>query len=131
MAEMTAQEYWKEVREIAEEIIGESKEKGRSYEQMREYAQERLWEWIDGHEWIIYTWAYPYVLIHCSNEDAYFQEFGPVEKVESYSDIMGKMAFYAFYSDVAEELWKKIDEIDEAEYEEWAEDTGDEDEDED
>jgi hypothetical protein len=96
-------EYWDEVRDIAKEIVRETKDQ----KEDRGWAFDRLFEYIDGHEWVIYTWANPYVLIHCSNEDALFDVESTVE-TSSYADIMMKMAFYALHEDASVELEEQL-----------------------
>jgi len=92
---ITQKQYWKEVDDLAKQIAEEARAEG---------DRDRvLHETIDGHEWIIYTWAYPWVLMHSRNEDALFEQLGPQE-AESYSDIMRSMAFWALREDVANEL---------------------------
>lgn len=108
-SKITQREYWKEVTSIAKEILREAREQDVGLR--RERGQELLHEAVDGHQWIIYTWAYPYVLIHSRNEDALFDEQGPQE-ANSYSEIMQKMAFYALYQDVANELGSDLDDLD-------------------
>lgn len=109
-SKITQKQYWEEVTSIAKEVIREARETGRG-ERARERAHDYLHEFVDGHEWIIYTWAYPYVLIHSKSEDALFDELGPQE-ASSYSDIMQKMAFYALYTDAMNELSGMLDELD-------------------
>lgn len=125
MSEVTQKEYWKEVREMAQGIIEEGHRQDKSGDDLREWSTDYLHEAIDNHEWVIYTWANPYVLIHCSSgaEDALFENQGAVE-ASSYSQIIQLMAFYALYEDVAGELSKALDELNE-------EDSGVEDEEED
>ncbi len=89
-------EYWKEVRAMAKGVKRQAKERD-------EDEYDVLHEMVDGHEWIIYTWAYPWVLIQSANEDALFDEMGPTEATD-YAQIMGQMAFMAFRADIAEEL---------------------------
>jgi len=93
-SKITYSEYWKEVTAIAKSVLEEA-EGGDTH--------DLLHEAIDAHQWIIYTWAYPYVLIHSSNEDAFFDQMGATEAT-SYQQIMQMMAFYALYQDVAEEI---------------------------
>ncbi len=96
-------EYWRQVKALAKEAKSETKEKGSSREQWKVRAEERLLQTIDGHEWIIYPWAYPWVLMHSRNEDALFEKLGSVE-TSSYSDIMQKMAFCALKVDAETDL---------------------------
>jgi hypothetical protein len=92
---ITQKEYWKEVTSLAKQIAEEARGGGDRH--------DILHETIDGHEWIIYTWAYPYVLIHSRNEDALFEQLGG-QTTDSYSDIMQRMAFWALKEDVGNEL---------------------------
>lgn len=104
-SKITMQEYWKEVDEVAKEVADETREQ----DEDRNWAFDRLWETIDGHQWIIYTWAYPWVLMHTDNEDMLFDEMG-TQQAESYSQIMQQMAFMAFHQDVAEKLEERLGE---------------------
>jgi len=98
-SQITSQEYWKEVFDTVKEIVEETK----GQDEDREWAFDRLFETVDGHEWIIYTWAYPWVLMYSDNEDELFESQGPQEATD-YSQIMQAMAFWAFHQDVAERL---------------------------
>lgn len=93
---ITMKEYWREVAAIARE----AKKRARSEHQD---IQDILHEMIDGHEWIIYTWANPYVLIHSRNEDALFDSMGETV-AKSYSEIMQQMAYFALETDVQNEI---------------------------
>lgn len=95
-SKITQSQYWREVTALAKEIKKEARGDD-------EREHELLHETIDGHEWIIYTWAYPWVLMHSRNEDALFDQLGE-QQATAYSQIMQMMAFYAFYQDVANEL---------------------------
>lgn len=95
-AKITMQQYWREVSSLAKQIKKEARTDERD-------TGDVLNEAIDGHEWIIYTWAYPYVLMHSRNENALFDEQGAVE-ASDYSGIMQQMAFYALRQDVSDEL---------------------------
>lgn len=106
-SKITQKEYWDEVSTIAKDMIDEMREQKEDHD----WAREQVHQTVDGHSWIIYTWAYPYVLIHTRNEDALFDEMGSQE-ASSYSDIMQKMAFYALYTDVMAELEEKLGELD-------------------
>jgi len=95
---ITQSEYWKEVTSIAKGVLEEA-----AVNRQGSDTSDLLHEAIDGHQWIIYTWAYPYVLIHSRSEDAFFDQMGATEAT-SYQQIMQLMAFYALYQDVAEEI---------------------------
>jgi hypothetical protein len=103
-SKITYQQYWKQVSAIVKDVIDEMKEQ----DEDRDWAIDYLHQTVDGHEWVIYTWANPYVLIHSQNEDALFDDMGATEAT-SYSEIMMKMAFYALYADCAQELEEKLE----------------------
>jgi hypothetical protein len=96
MAESIAHssEYYNECRRIAEECVKEA-------EGDQERAQDLTHEAVDGHQWIIYTYYNAQVLQHSRNDDAYFENFGPLEAT-GYSDAMAKMAYAAMHQDVME-----------------------------
>jgi hypothetical protein len=96
-------EYWRQIKAIAKDCKREAKEKGQSKDAWEERANELVHETVDGHMWIIYTWCYPWVLMHTRNEDALFEDFGPTE-AKDYSSIMQKMAYCAMEKDVLTEL---------------------------
>ena len=98
--QITYQEYWKEVAGLAKQIAQEAKDEGLDESE----AYDRLHEVIDGHQWVIYTWANPYVLIHSQNENALFDELGAPQEFSDYSDFMMKTAFWALRADVAAEI---------------------------
>src|SRR5688572_1067746 len=101
-------EYWRQVSGIVKDVLSEMKEQ----DEDRDWAFDYLRQVVDGHQWVIYTWANPYVLIHSQNEDALFESFGSVE-TDSYSDIMMKMAYAALEADCMAELDTKISELEE------------------
>lgn len=106
-------EYWDEVKTIVDDAIKEAKGAARPEEAAQRYVQET----VDGHQWVIYTWANPYVLIHTQNEDALFDGQGSTE-ADSYSGIMQQMAVWAMMADVEAELSGRTDELEEEESEE-------------
>jgi len=95
-SKITQSQYWREVSSLAKNIAKEAKDEDRD-------ISDVLHETIDGHQWVIYTWAYPWVLMHSRSEDALFEEQGSIE-TSSYSDIMQKMTYYALYQDVSNEI---------------------------
>lgn len=99
--EITMKEYWDQIKSIAEEIVEETKEQNEN----REWAYDRLWEMIDGHEWIIYYWSMPYVLAHTDNDDAYFEMTGERSVPGDYTGaVLQTLAFYAMHQDVSMRL---------------------------
>lgn len=93
---ITLAEYTAEVASIAAEVAKEAIEYNRE-------ISDVLHETIDGHQWVIYNAYHFRILQHSRNDEAYFQEYGPIEG-GSLSDITTKLAFAAFYADVSEAL---------------------------
>lgn len=102
MERIESHEYFAQCEAIAREAVKEA-------EGDREQAHERATESIGGHQWMIYTYYFAQVLDHSSNENAYFEDFGPLE-ADGYMDAMGKMAYAAFSRDVFEYLETALDE---------------------
>lgn len=106
--EITFKDYWKEILAIANEIAEDTKNEGED----REWAFERLWETIDGHEWIIYAWAQPYVLAQTNNDDAYFEMTGEDSVPgNNTGQVLMTLAFYAMHQDTAETLERVLSEM--------------------
>lgn len=117
MDEMTQREYWDEVASLAKSITGETldsldaetqaevRENGfDAVDSAREALQERLWETIDGHQWVIYT-SYNFdVLRFSDNEEYSIVEFGADSVLTEDRDGIkwAALAFGALYADVLE-----------------------------
>ena len=119
MTEMTQREYWEEVESLAKSITEETfdsldretqeaiKATARSdafdvSDTAREALQERLWETIDSHQWVIYT-SYNFdVLRFSANEEYSITEFGADSILNKDRDGVNwaAMAFGALYADV-------------------------------
>ena len=109
---MNEREYWDEVRSLAagmvEEIRAEAKENDWDEDQAREAMNERAWETIDGHQWVIYT-HYNYDVLRFSPNDGYsIEEFGSEGIVDDSGLRTDKLAFGALYADVMEELPSEV-----------------------
>lgn len=98
---ITYGQYWRQVKAIAKDAMKEARQSPK--DERRDRAVQLAEEAVDGHEWVIYTWANPYVLIHSRHEDSIFDDLGP-QTWESYSDAMMKMAAWALRGDVMEDL---------------------------
>ena len=104
--QMTRHEYWAEVASLAETILEEGRAEGQSDD---EIASERLWETIDGHQWVIYT-AYNYEVLAISPNNGYSVEnFGVESVVQDGGLNTAALAFGALYADVSEQLGRLID----------------------
>ena len=117
MADMTQREYWDEVESLAKSITEETfdylddedkadvRENGfDANDNAREALHERLWETIDGHQWIIYT-SYNFdVLRFSDNEEYAIVNFGAESVLTEDKDGIkwAALAFGALYADVQE-----------------------------
>ena len=96
--DITYQEYWKEINDLAVMILEE-------YE--GEDAQnDGAFETVDSHRWVIYTTYHCDVLKHASDENSYFEMFGEQPTGNSVGEIMQKFAFAALLNDVQIALQK-------------------------
>jgi len=103
---ITEQGYWAEIRSIVDEIVSEVKqaEPDGDADSWRESADERLWETVDGHQWVIYTY-YHYQVLQISPNDGYsIENFGSEGLVENGSLDTAKLTFGALYADCMERL---------------------------
>ncbi len=87
--------YWQDVRDVIEDLKGELK-RG-AVEHDTESVDSWIHEAVDGHERIIYTWQAVETLLVSDSEDAYESETGQKGSFEV-------MAFYAFKTDILEEI---------------------------
>ena len=102
---MDAQEYYKEVRSIANDIATEARsgEYGTG-EDCREWLSDYLHETIDGHEFCIYTQKSQFVLAHSRNDGYSAEEFVVETIVQDGQLNWGAMAYGALYADVIDQL---------------------------
>lgn len=106
--EMTQGDYWREVRSIVDSLLEESHSDGED----REGLETRLWETIDGHQWVIYT-AYNFDVMKHSPNDGYSAEnFGADSIVKDGALDTAAIAFGALYADVSEDLWSRVEDCD-------------------
>lgn len=111
--DMSRREYWAEVNTLAQEIQAETLddmdgEPGEDWteDDYREALYERVWETIDGHQWVIYT-AYNMDVLRFSDNDGYSAEqFGPESILERNGSGINwaAMAFGALYADVMDRI---------------------------
>lgn len=90
---MTYAEYWTEVRSLAEELAKVDEDE----------RYDRLFEVIDGHQFIIYTHYAEQVMVHTDNEDAVFDSFGELSG-DSWAAVVVRAAFCAMEQDVCEAM---------------------------
>lgn len=112
-------EYWGEVASLARSITDEAfdylddEDKAEvlaadgdlnSSDNAREALDERLWETIDGHQWVIYT-AYNFdVLRHSANTDYAVENWGVESIVDETGLKWAALAFGALYADVRDHV---------------------------
>lgn len=90
---MDYQEYWTEVRDMAQQITAEAREHQRD-------IGDVLAETVDGHEFVIYTAKNFGVLTHCSNHDAYTEEHGVDDVCKDGEVNWAALAYAAFSEDI-------------------------------
>lgn len=90
--QVTSQDYWQQIREIAAHAA--------AVEVIEGDAHEYLHERIDGHQYVIYTGKALCVLMHTSNDDAYLDEMGELPKVNSVTELYSPLAYFAMMADV-------------------------------
>jgi hypothetical protein len=103
-----AAEYQETVRDVAKGII-DAVRAGEVTDW--DDLETRLHEDIDGHHDVIYTYAAMQVILHSSNDSAYFEDFGDEGAVEDGAIQWSRLAYAALMADVREEL-QRSDEID-------------------
>lgn len=92
---ITRDDYWREIGSIAESVTEDA------YEWEQELS-DRLWEAIDGHQWVIYT-AYNWEVLAISPSDgAYVENFGADGVVRDGALNTAALAYAAMEQDVRE-----------------------------
>jgi len=108
--QITHHQYHAEVRSIAQDLLTEVRDDnpGELADSciVREALEERLWETIDGHQWVIYTYKAQQIIALSSNDSYSAENFGAESIVTEDGDIKWEaIAFGALYADVSEILW--------------------------
>lgn len=103
---ITYRAYWTEVDSIVTNILEESREYKVSYDDV----QERVWEDVDGHQWVIYTRYHYEVLGHSENDGYTVENFGADSAVKDGQLDTAALAFGALYGDVSERLYRRLEE---------------------
>lgn len=87
-------DYWQQIREIATRAAVVRLLDGDDY--------EYLHNTVDGHQFVIYTGKALCVLMHTSNDNAYFDDFGPLSelKVTDVSTLYTQIAYAAMTADI-------------------------------
>lgn len=99
-------EYWQHVRELAQDIIDECKdrmESGEEGEELRNGIYEYLHETIDGDGWVIYTAKNLKVLLFSDNDGAYIDNYGSDGLVKDGQVNWAAMAYAALEEDVKQQ----------------------------
>ncbi len=106
-------EYLEEIESLAASIVEECRAEEPA--DLREAVSDRIWETIDGHQWIIYTAYNRHVLARCSDPDYWPDNFG-MDGATGADDILSKLAFGGMYSDLTSAIdWDALDEEQEEE----------------
>lgn len=117
---INANEYWKEIAALADQIATEAMQ---DVENDREAAEDAindhiLHETIDGHQWVIYNNYNMDVMNHSENMDYYIDNFGAedagcVLKERGIYGLHNVIAFWCMYADVQEKIGAALDTIEE------------------
>lgn len=102
---ITEHEYYAEIRSIGSDLQerAQSGEFGTG-EQAREEFSDALWEAIDGHSWVIYTYQSQQVVSLSRNDGYAAENFGLETVVQDGSINWSALAFGALYADTYEYL---------------------------
>ncbi len=115
MSEITCNEYWVEVQNIADNLVSEAMADN---DNDRDKAEEdifdsRLHETIDGHQWVIYDSYNLDVIKHSDNPNYYADNFGAKSLSTSLENGLDTLhchiAFWALYADVSDKLSDALD----------------------
>ena len=102
---MNAHEYWTEITSIVEQVKADTLEHGFTRDDdAEEYADQRLTEVIDGHEFCIYYSKALEVLQHTDNQDAMIDNLGAESAAQALRDgglggLHCAMATWAMHAD--------------------------------
>lgn len=92
---MTSKQYWDEVKAVAADVMSTRRDE----DDADDYF-EWLWQTIDGHEFIIYTYKAASVVVHSDNRNAWTDHFDSLPQTSA----IELMAFYAMMQDVHEAI---------------------------
>ena len=121
MSELTRNEYYAEIKSLADSIASEAMTDNNNDRSAAEedINDSRLHETIDGHQWVIYNAYNLDVIRNSDNEDYYVDNFGEddaahVLKDGGISKLHTVMAFWCMYADVSELISDNLDALEEA-----------------
>ena len=92
-------EYWNTVKAIAQDIKEEYQESGGDFD-----VEERIWEEVDGSEYIIYYHKNLEVLQNSDNSDEIDNVGAEIDTSKGWQAILTQVAFYAMEADVRDAL---------------------------
>ena len=126
MSELSSQDYWKEVQDLARNMLSETWEwiedkADYDRDELIEETLERvndtvLHETVDGHQWVIYYSYNLDVIKHSNNEDYYNDNFGAESLAHSLSEggldtLHCHIAFWCLYADIQDMIGTVQDEV--------------------
>jgi len=97
---MKAEEYWAEIRSLADAFRETVADEKLGYEDALEWIHETL----DGHEFVIYTYKAKCVGIHTEHPDAALDMFGPEGLVRDGNIHYEGMAYCSMEADLMERI---------------------------
>ena len=113
MTAITEYNLTNECQEIARDIVHEMK----VCNEDEDWARDRVNEWVDGHQWVIYYRNAHQLCQNCNtdNGEMFLEETSTTPK--TYDDFAVAIAFGEMYSRVNEELYILLEELEDEEEE--------------
>lgn len=111
----TRREYYQEITRAARDILVDAANEFDSYDEAREWIYERIWEYVDGSQYVIYTAQNLKVLVASDNwlaiEDAAAEGIVGEADLANFTNIMKEAAFFAVRADLTEAIERDEDEV--------------------
>jgi hypothetical protein len=111
---------WKEAKSLAVEILAEFKsEHEADYpdeafdpDNYRDEMIDRIWETVDGHQWVIYYHHAIQLCANCNTDEGevFLEDTGGTQAGDTFGGIACKIAFGELYFRTCQELNEMIDE---------------------
>lgn len=104
---ITNHDYWKEIREIASDLIKDIREENPAFndDELLDECHDRLYEIIDSHQWVIYYGYNLSVLEHSDNREFMIEHNGEdyasdCLKAGGLDGLHYHLAYWAMFADV-------------------------------
>lgn len=108
---ITNHDYWKEIREIASDLIKDIREENKGFDddELLDECHERLYEIIDSHQWVIYYGYNLSVLEHSDNREFMIEHHGEDYAGECLKNgglngLHSHLAYWAMFADTLDQF---------------------------